>query len=146
MTIYVDRLLDGMPRANCSNMLRARAVLRRQNTQGLNEAGAVRDNDSFDKIPNSRCCSMRFRERFGALIRKRSSGEQGKIRGLRLHSFSTVAALGQSCRHLTALADLSIPASCAWADLREGLGVLRSDLKLKDCHIRIQMLVEYDAS
>lgn len=67
---------------------------------------------------------MRFRERFGALIRKRSSGEQGRMRGLRLHTFSTVAALGQSCRHLTDLS--STRASCAWADLREGLGILKS--------------------
>ena len=86
---------------------------------------------------------MRFRERFAALIRTRSSGEQGKIRGLRLHNFSTVAALGQSCRHLT---DISSTAFCVWASLREGLCVLRLNLKLKDCHIRIHMFFEYDAS
>jgi hypothetical protein len=63
-------------------------------------------NDSFEKIQNSPCCSMRFRERFGALIRKRIwvlPGKEGKKsrRVLCLHLLLSTYALGQSFRHLT---------------------------------------------
>jgi hypothetical protein len=90
---------------------------------------------------------MRFRERFEALIRKgswccRVKKEEKSRRVLRLHFLLSTFALGQSCRHLTdrtSRPQRSVPGSIHVKVLAR---ILKSSVKLEECHIRIQMLIE----
>ena len=110
----------------------------------FSEAGAVRENDSFEKIPKPPCCSMRFRERFGALIRKGSWCrviEEKRFAVSRLHLLlSTICT-----RPMLPAFDRSnifFSAFCARTNTYGGLCALKMNLKLSDCHIRIQISME----